>query len=174
MPCLNPLGADKHRSTSHANNTAIRSACRLDRHAGICRRQRPVRRGPNRSARRQGIDPILRAARGESRCAQILLPQRGLIERDRAHDRAMRAIANTVDRCSIRGGASSSPSSAARRFIRRRLTVKKKSTRSCARVAYALGDGCGGYCFHALNASAKTRSPGVPFSRARIARRLLL
>src|SRR4029079_1799998 len=30
------------------------------------------------------------------------------------------------------------------------------------------------YCFQTLNASAKTRSPGVPFSSARMARRLLL
>jgi hypothetical protein len=30
------------------------------------------------------------------------------------------------------------------------------------------------YCFQALNASAKARSPGVPFSMARMARRLLL
>ena len=30
------------------------------------------------------------------------------------------------------------------------------------------------YCFHAANASSNARSPGVPFSIARMARRLLL
>jgi hypothetical protein len=31
-----------------------------------------------------------------------------------------------------------------------------------------------GYCFHALKASAKARSPGEPFSIAKMARRLSL
>jgi hypothetical protein len=169
---MSPLGAGKRRSTSHENDTAIRSECRLDRHARAHRRERFIRTGPNGSARRQRIGPILRTARREPRCAQVLLPQRGMIERDRAHSRAIRATAIAADRCSIRGGASSSPSSAGRRFIRRLPTAKKKLTRPSCRVVYASGDGC--YCFHALNASAKTRSPGVPFSRARMARRLLL
>src|SRR5947208_9297985 len=112
---------------------------RLDRHAR--RRKQLIRASPNSSARRQRIGPILLPATREYRCAQVLLPQRGLIERDRTRNRAAAAFENGTQRFSICGGASSSRSSAPRRSIRRLPTSEKESTRPSGRAAYARRDG---------------------------------